>query len=216
LPEFYILADFSLVYPVIHSKRLAVRRSVLLSLTTITLTATFGYGQSCQKTRRLFSTTALTWITGQLFQHEMQNVILDTHQYLSNVEMRDHDLSFDSYQKAIDQLAAKIDRITKSVPVLVGEWSLFNSYAAGIDTQGGINPTQHCFQGVAHHNNEKLKQIYQALWKKQTAAWSHGIGSIYWTYKLNVDTVNEPAWYGWDCWALQRAIDKAWVSRQDI
>ncbi len=23
---------------------------------------------------------------------------------------------------------------------------------------------------------------------------------MYWTYKLSIDTINEPAWYGWDSW----------------
>lgn len=144
--------------------------------------------------------------------HNFHNVILDTHQYLTGIETTDHDAFIRACQNKLKQLVRQIDEVSQYVPVMTGEWSLFNSYAAGINTQGGINPTQHQFAGATHHNQAQLQAIYQRLWDKQTAAWNHGIGSIYWTYKLNIDTINEPAWYGWDCWALQRAVDKHWIS----
>ena len=65
-------------------------------------------------------------------------------------------------------------------------------------------------------SKEELQHAYQTLWKTQVDAWNQGIGYIYWTYKLNIDTINEPAWYGWDCWALQRVVDKKWLAPQDI
>lgn len=65
-------------------------------------------------------------------------------------------------------------------------------------------------------DKEKLQKIYQVLWKTQVDAWNQGIGYIYWTYKLNIDAINEPSWYGWDCWALQRVVDKDWLDPCDI
>lgn len=34
---------------------------------------------------------------------------------------------------------------------------------------------------------------------------------MYWTYKLSIDTINEPAWYGWDSWDASRAMAKNWI-----
>lgn len=149
-------------------------------------------------------------------QHDFENVVLDTHQYLMMAEIRNHDLSITAYQKTMTDFGKKIAEVNKYVPVVTGEWSLFNSYTAGVDTNGGINPTQQEFDGAVHMDKENLQKIYQILWKTQVDVWNQGIGYIYWTYKLNIDTVNEPAWYGWDCWALQRVVDKDWVKLGDI
>lgn len=149
-------------------------------------------------------------------QHNFVNVVLDTHQYLMMAEMNNHDLSLESYEKTMNSLKNKISQVNQYVPVVTGEWSLFNSYAAGVDTKGGINPTQEEFNGATHMDKAKLEKIYQKLWKIQVDAWNQGIGYIYWTYKLNIDTINEPSWYGWDSWALQRAVDKNWIKLTDI
>lgn len=149
-------------------------------------------------------------------ENDFQNVVLDTHQYLMMAELQNHDLSVEAYQKTMTDFGKKIAKVNEYVPVVTGEWSLFNSYTAGVDTNGGINPTQQEFSGATHLEKEKLQKIYQALWKTQVDAWNQGIGYVYWTYKLNIDTINEPAWYGWDCWALQRVIDKLWLDPKDI
>lgn len=148
--------------------------------------------------------------------NDFKNVVLDTHQYLMMAEIQNHDLSVEAYEKTMTDFGKKIDAVNKYVPVVTGEWSLFNSYTAGVDTNGGINPTQQEFDGAVRMDKEKLQKIYQALWKTQVDAWNNGIGYIYWTYKLNIDTINEPSWYGWDCWALQRVVDKNWLNPQDI
>lgn len=148
--------------------------------------------------------------------HHFENVVLDTHQYLMMAEIRNHDLSVAAYQKTMTDFGKKIAQVNQYVPVVTGEWSLFNSYTAGVDTNGGINPTQQEFNDAVRLDKEKLQKIYQALWKTQVDAWNQGIGYIYWTYKLNIDTINEPSWYGWDCWALQRVVDKDWLDPCDI
>lgn len=148
--------------------------------------------------------------------HHFENVVLDTHQYLMMAEIRNHDLSVAAYQKTMTDFGKKIAQVNQYVPVVTGEWSLFNSYTAGVDTNGGINPTQQEFNDAVRLDKEKLQKIYQALWKTQVDAWNQGIGYIYWTYKLNIDTINETSWYGWDCWALQRVVDKDWLDPCDI
>lgn len=149
-------------------------------------------------------------------QHEFKNVVLDTHQYLMTAELEGTALNPAAYQKAMNQIGDQITEVNTYVPVIVGEWSLFNSYTAGVDTKGGINPTQQQFTGAKHLAADQLAKVYQQLWQCQVDNWNRGQGYIFWTWKLNIDTINEPAWYGWDSWAASRALDHHWINHQDI
>lgn len=149
-------------------------------------------------------------------KNNFTNVVLDTHQYLMVAEMKGADLSPTAYEVAMNKIGDDIAEVNEFVPVVTGEWTLFNSYTAGVNTQGGINPTQQEFAGATHLDDEELRKVYQKLWKIQVDNWNRGIGYIFWTWKLNIDTINEPAWYGWDSWAASRAIDRHWINRQDI
>lgn len=148
--------------------------------------------------------------------HDFKNVVLDTHQYLMVAEMDGGALNPEAYELAINKIGDEIAQINKFVPVVTGEWSLFNSYTAGVDTHGGINPTQQEFSGIVHVDKRKLEKVYQQLWKLQVDNWNRGIGYIFWTWKLNIDTVNEPSWYGWDSWAASRVIDRNWLKTNEI
>ena len=84
-------------------------------------------------------------------------------------------------------------------PVICGEWCLFNSLACGCDTKGG----QSVLNGVEGSCEERVdaeekKRIYRAVAEAQLDAWKEGSGYFYWSYKLLLDTVNEPNWIGWD------------------
>ena len=46
--------------------------------------------------------------------------------------------------------------------------------------------------------------------KAQLDAWNAGSGYFYWSYKLLLDTVNEPNWIGWDAWDLGKCADQGW------
>lgn len=148
--------------------------------------------------------------------HKYTNVVLDTHQYLMVAEMNGSELSPDAYEKAMNLIGNEVAKTNEFVPVVVGEWTLFNSYTAGIDTHGGVSPVQKEFGEANHLQKDTLEKVYQKLWKIQVDNWNKGIGYIFWTWKLNIDTVNEPAWYGWDSWAASRALDKNWINRKDI
>ncbi|MCF0119508.1 MAG: cellulase family glycosylhydrolase, partial [Limosilactobacillus mucosae] len=74
-------------------------------------------------------------------ENDFENVVLDTHQYLMVAEMEGAELNPAAYEKAMNKIGDQIAAVNKYVPVFVGEWTLFNSYTAGINTQGGINPT---------------------------------------------------------------------------
>lgn len=144
-------------------------------------------------------------------QHNFENVYLDTHQYVMMAEMQQTEQNMNAYLIYLEQLGHEIKAVTEYVRVFVGEWSLFNSYAVGVDTQGGINPTQKEFTQSTKLTKSELEEVYSQLWQKSIDAWNVGDGYMYWTYKLNIDTINEPAWYGWDCWDVSRAIAKNWA-----
>lgn len=140
------------------------------------------------------------------------NVILDTHQYLMVAEALGCDQTIEGYIKYIRENYAKdISEVQEYVPVVCGEWCLFNSLAVGMDTKGG----QTVLNGMDFDKNagisaEQKKEIYNTIAKEQLDAWENGMGYFYWNYKMLLDTVNEPHWKGWDCWDLGKSIDLGW------
>ena len=140
-------------------------------------------------------------------------VVLDTHQYLMMAEMLGCEQSVAGYVRYVEENWAKdLKEVESYVPVVVGEWCIFNSYAVGIDTKGG----QSSLNGMNYDNNQEIysaeekRAIYQTLAYAQLRAWQNGSGYFYWSYKLLLDTVNEPNWIGWDAWDLGRAYDLRW------
>lgn len=143
--------------------------------------------------------------------NQFKNVMLDTHQYVMVAEINGTEQNLDSYLNYLDGLSKEIAEVAEYVRVFVGEWSLFNSYTAGVDTKGGINPTQEEFNASKKLSKEELKKTYRELWKHSVKAWNKGEGHMYWTYKLNIDTINDPSWYGWDSWDLSRCLSHGWI-----
>ena len=149
------------------------------------------------------------FITQPRFDH----VMLDTHQYLMVAEAMGCEQSLNGYIKYIQENYAKdIEEVQSYVPVICGEWCLFNSYVVGVDTKGG----QSVLNGMDYAGNENelteetKKHLYAQLANAQLAAWQKGSGYFYWNYKLLLDTVNEPHWKGWDCWDLGKSVDLGW------
>ena len=140
------------------------------------------------------------------------NVVLDTHQYLMVAEALGCEQTVEGYTRYIRENYVKdISEVQEYVPVVCGEWCLFNSLAVGMDTKGG----QTVLNGMDFDENggvtdEQKKEIYNALAKEQLAAWEHGSGYFYWNYKMLLDTVSEPHWKGWDCWDLGKSADLGW------
>ena len=128
-------------------------------------------------------------------------------------EMLGCEQSVAGYVRYVEENWAKdLKEVESYVPVVVGEWCIFNSYAVGIDTKGG----QSSLNGMNYDNNQEIysaeekRAIYQTLAYAQLRAWQNGSGYFYWSYKLLLDTVNEPNWIGWDAWDLGRAYDLRW------
>lgn len=148
-----------------------------------------------------------------LKKSEFKNVVLDTHQYLMMAEMMGCEQSVEGYKKYIEEHYAKeIAEVQEYVDVVVGEWCMFNSYAVGVDTKGG----QTALNGMDFSENaekftpEEKKEIYREIVNAQLEAWKKGSGYFYWSYKLLLDTVNEPNWIGWDSWDLGKCADLGW------
>ena len=146
-------------------------------------------------------------------QPAFQNVMLDTHQYLMVAEAMGCEQTLNGYIKYIQETYAKdIAEVQTYVPIVCGEWCLFNSYAVGMDTKGG----QTVLNGMDFEENEQVmdeetkKHLYAQLANAQLAAWDQGSGYFYWSYKLLLDTVNEKNWMGWDCWDLGKSVDLGW------
>ena len=143
---------------------------------------------------------------------EFENIILDTHQYLMMAEAFGCAQTLDGYLKYIQENYAKdIAEVREYVPIVCGEWCLFNSAAVGMDTKGGQTALNGMdFTESQGMSDEEKRQIYMALAKAQLAAWQNGSGFFYWSYKLLLDTVNEANWRGWDCWDLGKSVDEGW------
>ncbi len=148
-------------------------------------------------------------------KNNFKNVILDTHQYIMTAELEGVDLNLQSYIDYLDNLKNKLERVSKYVKLIVGEWSLFNSYAIGIDTKGGLNPNQVNYKDIDKLDESKVKSIYRTLWKESKNAWNVTEGDFYWTYKLNIDSINNPGWYGWDSWDFDRCVSKGWIDLEE-
>jgi len=133
------------------------------------------------------------------------NVMLDIHHYL----VFDKDPSTENlkgYTAHLKQLGEQISEVSQYVPVVTGEWSLFNHFISKLTP----NPL-HAKDPLERAEQEaEIKAFYESLWEASVSAWNNGEGYFYWTYKLNIDTVNEPEKFGMDCWDLSRALAKRW------
>ena len=146
-------------------------------------------------------------------EQDFRNIVLDTHMYLMVAELDGCEQTVEGYRKYIEEHFAKdIAEVQEYVDVICGEWCLFNSYAVGMDTKGG----QSVLNGMDFSENkeamdaEAKKQIYLQIAEAQLDAWKRGSGYFYWSYKLLLDTANEPNWIGWDCWDLGKSAALGW------
>lgn len=119
-------------------------------------------------------------------EDEFQNVVLDTHIYISTFEWF-CEKTMDGYTWALREKFAKyIQEMSQYFPVICGEWCLDNSYA----------------RSAADEDSKKA--IYLALAEEQLNTWSYGAGYFYWNYKL----LNEDA--NLDCWDLSKCVSYGW------
>ena len=140
------------------------------------------------------------------------NVVLDTHQYLMIAEAMGCEQTIEGYTEYIQKnYAEAVAAVEEYVPVVCGEWCIFNSLAVGMDTKGG----QSSLNGIDFNDSktvsdEERKEIYTRISEEHLKAWDRCSGYFYWTYKMLLDPTNEAAWDGWDCWDLAKCVDQGW------
>lgn len=132
------------------------------------------------------------------------NIMLDTHMYLMVAEGMGIEKNPEAYAKFIkDYWEKQISEIQKDIPVICGEWCLYNAI-----TRGGEDENLFAVPGIGESKeimaDERKREIYQKLADAQLQAWQKGSGYFYWNYKLLLDTVNTSGWIGWDAWDLGR------------
>jgi hypothetical protein len=149
-------------------------------------------------------------------QPKYKNIMLDTHQYLMVAEAMGCEQTPDGYVAYIKENFEKlVEEVQQYVPVVCGEWCLFNSYTVGMDTKGG----QSVLNGVDFSgernilSEEEKKEVFQKICKAHLDAWKKGSGYFYWSYKLLLDTVNDPNWFGWDSWDFGKSVDQGWFTQ---
>ena len=141
------------------------------------------------------------------------NVVLDTHQYLMMAESRGYTGDLPGYDKMIQEIfVAGIEEMSQYFPVICGEWCLFNNISSTGSAAAGPDASlaEKAKSKASMSDDEKMK-IYQHLAQSQLAAWYKGAGQFYWSYKLLIDTVNQPQWTGWDSWDLGRCMAAGWM-----
>ena len=140
------------------------------------------------------------------------NVVLDTHQYLMIAEAFGCEQTLEGYTEYIrEHYAKEVAEVQEYVPVVCGEWCIFNSLAVGADTKGGQSSLNGMdFEEAKVVSEEEKTAIYTKIAAEHLAAWEKGSGYFYWTYKMLLDTVNEINWRGWDCWDLAKSVDQGW------
>lgn len=129
------------------------------------------------------------------FDHaDMKNVYLDTHIYISAMESFVPAHKPWAYQRYMDIEAARIRRVNRHVPVIVGEWTLTNKYA------------------LDETDPEKRREKFHEIEAMQRKAWQEGAGSIYWNYQLNRNLDEPMDELFKESWALNRCWKYGWTS----
>ena len=133
---------------------------------------------------------------GRFFREEgMKNVMLDIHPYLWAMEMFEpiHHPAIYRIYLAIQR--RRIQRISKELPVLVGEWTACCHWAADL---GDKDP-------------EEKKRRYRKAAALELEAWKEAAGWCYWSWKLYPDKHYEgkDSWKeGWD---FEHAVSMGWI-----
>lgn len=128
----------------------------------------------------------------------MKNVILDTHIYITAMELFVPIHAMWLYRLFVGYNAWLIRRVERHIPVVVGEWCLVNKRALTVKGE------------------EAKRHVYRGVNDLQMAAWNASAGQIYWNYQLLRDDTKTPRNYRTneelEAWDLSRAWRHGWVS----
>lgn len=143
-------------------------------------------------------------------KEKFRNIIMDTHNYLIGLHDGDSIPAMEDYLREIKLWGDEIAEMKQYAGVIVGEWCLFNSIVGGLSTHAG---QAFCDEKLKRRSPEEIRKIYREIADAQLSAWRKGDGYYFWSYKLNIDTVNTPGWEGWDAWDFGRCYDFGWLPK---
>ncbi len=128
-------------------------------------------------------------------ENGMKNVCLDTHIYIMSMETYVPFLHFFwVYRIYVAWCRRQIRKVSRHVPVVVGEWSLSNKYALRAGRRGTPKA------------RDRMRCRFRKVADLELGAWSESAGYIFWNYELLRDKnakVNAPWKAGFDlrgCW----------------
>lgn len=133
-------------------------------------------------------------------REKMKNVLLDTHIYIFAMESFVPIHKPWVYQIYINIQKNLIKKISRNIPVVVGEWCICNRYAE----KKYENETAEQWQA-------RRRERYQMIAKMQLNAWNTSAGNIYWNYKFRVER-NEKLDEDWkEAWDYARSVNYQWI-----
>lgn len=132
---------------------------------------------------------------GKFFRDEgMKNVMLDTHIYIFAMEIFVPIHSLWAYRLYMKYNEKLLKRVSRYIPVVVGEWSISNKWALKY-----------------MDNPEECRNAYQQVAELQKSVWNKAAGHIFWNYQLyrDKDRPLDAQWKnGWD---ICRCWDNGWM-----
>lgn len=139
---------------------------------------------------------------GKFFRQEkMKNVLLDTHIYIFAME------SFVPihrpwvYRLYVTSQMRLIERISRDIPVVVGEWCICNRYAE-----------KHRDTETEDKVQEHRKERYREVARLQQTAWNVSAGNIYWSYQFGTDHKKRLDEDWKESWDFCRCAEHGWIS----
>lgn len=128
-------------------------------------------------------------------KEKFKNIIMDTHNYLFGLHDGEGIPAMEDYLRDIEQWGNEIAKMKQYAGVVVGEWCLLNSIVS------------------THHSPKEVRKIYREIADAQLSAWQKGDGYYFWSYKINIDTVNTPDGEGREAWDFGRCYDFGWLPK---
>lgn len=134
-------------------------------------------------------------------ENKMKNVYLDTHIYIVAMEIFVPIHKMWAYKIYVKFNKWKIKRVSKHIPVIVGEWCICNRYANDCRKKKGTSESQ----------VQEVKRRFREVAKLQMDAWSVSAGFIYWNYQLWRDRKAEMDKVEKEPWDLSRCWNYDWI-----
>lgn len=135
-------------------------------------------------------------------KENMKNVVLDTHQYIFAMENFVPIRAVWIYKIFLAINKWDIKRVSKYIPVVVGEWCLEQRWALAQAKRKGKTEAE---------KEELTRKGYQQIANMQLDVWELSAGWIYWNYQLYRDplkSINDQI--SMDAWAISRVWHHGW------